>query len=288
MVNRSILQDADILQYEVSFAAEAFWKYLHAEKGEVVEGPPPFEIVESILLERIARIKDELSSDDMYLFFTGKGNYRHHIATIQPYKERDAERPFHYKNVKAYLTSILPSIEKPGWEADDLIGVSMTSHPGKYVCSSRDKDLRAIPGWHYGWELQNQPAFGPREIDELGFLELAPNRKKAIGGGGVFHCYQMLLGDTTDTIPGVPKYGVVNAVKALEGVESVEEAQNRVREIYRRVYEGEGDRRMLEVGRLLNMAREERNNYEEVLLWNPHWIDSKEWMNVETGEISNS
>lgn len=281
------LIDADIIQYEASFAAESFWKHLHKERGEEVTHPPPFEIVEENILGRLAHIKEEANVDDLFLFFTGKGNFRHFIAASAPYKDRPSERPYHYKNVKAYLQSLYPWVQKDGLEADDLIGIAMSNHPGAYCCITRDKDLRSIPGYHYGWELGNQPAFGPMLIDQLGFITLSANRKKVVGGGGLFFYYQVLTGDPVDTIPGLPKMGPVTAFELLHDALTLEDAEKRVVAAYSKVYgEEQAEARMLETGRLVNMTREQRNNYEEILLWNPLYSGKREWMNVATGKVS--
>lgn len=280
------LLDADILQYEVSFAAEAYWKYLHQERGEPVMGPPPWEVVEDMLEGRVEAIMNDAgATGDPFLFFTGKNNFRHHIARIQPYKQRDGDRPWHYKNVKAHLQSKYKWIQKDWLEADDLIGIAMSKNPGKYICITRDKDLRMLPGHHYGWEVGKQPSYGPRLVEDIGFLQLSPCRKKITGGGLKFFYYQLLKGDSVDTIPGIPGFGVVTIFSLLGSLESEEEMLEAVSTVYEKHYGDFWKERLIEVGRLLNMVREERNDYKEILLWNP-FQKTQEWMNVETGEIS--
>lgn len=236
--------------------------------------------------ERIRNIVDGAEGEGApFLFFTGTSNYRNHIAVTQPYKERLSERPFHYKNVKVHLQSLYPYQQVEGLEADDLLGIALTKNPEKYICATRDKDLRQVAGHHYGWELMNQPAFGPRHIDEFGWIELSSKRDKIIGGGDKFLYSQIITGDTVDTIPGIPKHGPVKAFKLLEACTTPEGCEQAVLEAYKGFYGEGGKARMLETARLVHLTRRTRNNYQDVLLWN--FIgEPEQWMNIKTGEVS--
>lgn len=274
--------DADILQYEISFAAEAYWKYKHLEKGDEVVGPPPFDVVLEMLEGRIEEIVEASGAiGEPLLFFTGKNNYRNHIATTQEYKLRNAARPFHYKNVKAYLQAMYEWVQKDWFEADDLIKLWMIRNPGEYICVTRDKDLHQIPGRHYGWELGKQPSFGPLDIDTLGFVKMN-TKKKIIGGGEKYFYCQMLLGDTTDNIPGIKGMGDVTTFALLSPLESVEALQATVFGVYLKKY-GEGAMsRFIETGNLLRMSEDADEDYTKVKLWNP-FLEEPEWMDVRTG-----
>ena len=284
MVKR-ILLDADILQYEIAFAAEAYWKHLFKEKElESPADPPPFDICIAMVDERISNIVSGAEGEgEPFLFFTGSQNYRNRIAVTQPYKDRDSDKPFHYKNIKAYLQSRYQWQQVEGLEADDLIGIAMTKNPDKYTCATRDKDLRQISGFHYGWELGNQPAFGPRYIDQFGWIELSSKRNKIVGGGDKFLYSQILTGDSVDTIPGIPKYGAVKAFKTLEACTTLAECEEAVLGAYRGFYGDGGRARMLETARLVYLTRV--MNDDKVLLWN--FIgEPEQWMNIKTGEVS--
>lgn len=267
----------------MSFAAEAFWKHLHAEKGEEVESEPPWEICERMCHERIDWIVQESgASGPPLLFFTGSKNFRNYVAVTYPYKAERNVKPFHYKNVRAYLKSAYSWKEYDGLEADDLIGIYMTQSPGTYICCTRDKDLRAIPGWHYGWEVGKQPAFGPELVDEIGRLELSSNRKKVIGTGAKFFHYQMLLGDSTDTIEGLPGYGVVKAFNTINSTSTLTEMEEAVAGAYKASYGLNWLDRMRETGRLLQMTRDVDGSW--VKLYSPSFLDRNTWIDIETGE----
>jgi 5'-3' exonuclease len=241
------LIDADILQYEVSFAAEYGWK----------TDLPPFDYVEQMLLERIGRIQRETSADSVRMFFTGKTNFRNEIATERSYKgTRVKEKPYHYKNVKAYLQFYYEWEEQEGLEADDLLCIYQTErlqHGNTIICS-RDKDLKQCPGWHYTWECGKQGSWGPCYVEGLGDLWMKGN--KLHGTGPLFFYAQCLMGDNVDNIPGLRGYGDIKSNAILSGLTSEKELEERVLEAYTDVYgPDEAKPKLLEQARLLYMIR---------------------------------
>lgn len=248
------LIDSDVLVYEVGFAAEAGWQQ---------SGFPPFDYVAELLDNRIANIvaiagnadeRGELSSPILYM--TGKGNFRYEIAKRTPYKERIGNKPWHYKNIKAYLKAKYHVIESDGLEADDLMAIEQSKRPLETIICTRDKDLRQVPGWHYGWELGNQPQFGPMLVDSVGLIKLSADRKTIKGYGETFFYSQCLTGDRVDSIPGLDGCGPVKAFDILDGAETLDECFKRVLEAYRGLYGDCAEEELLEQGRLLWMTRE--------------------------------
>lgn len=243
--------DADILAYEIGFASEASWKYSHPEASLewLIDNPVPWGIAEEQLLNKIAHIEDVCEATEPSLFFfTGKTNFRNEIATSQQYKSRASHKPYHYANVKAFLKGLYPFREMEGLEADDLLALFQTENT---ITCSRDKDLLQTDGWHFQWELNQQPQFGPYKVDSYGHIEV---RKGALKGWGMkFFLGQCITGDITDSIPGLPKKGPVAALKALEATTSYAEGLEAVREAYKPFG---GDEYLLEQGRLLYMTRE--------------------------------
>lgn len=241
---RQPLVDCDVLLYEVGFGVESGWDS---------PGYPPFDKAMEMIDMRIANICALAEADSPpILYLTGKGNFRNGIAVTKPYKERLGNKPFHYYNLKAYVKAVYDTRWQDGLEADDLMAIEQTSRPFETIICTRDKDLRQVPGWHYGWELGNQPSFGPLLVDELGKIELG---KKITGYGSLFFYSQCLTGDGVDTVPGLKGCGPVKAFKILEGSASINEAHNRVLEAYKAVYEGSAPDVLLEQGQLLWMTR---------------------------------
>lgn len=251
------LIDADILQYECGFAAEASWKHMLKETGrEGEDSVPPFDLVAELLENRIAAICRAVeATEEPAFYFTGKENFRIGIAKTAPYKSRPGNKPWHYKNIKAYLQATKTCYEEDGLEADDLLAIALSRQPETTICCSRDKDLKAVPGWHYSWELGNQPAFGPERVEGWGYLTLSTDRKKIQGVGEKFFWCQMLTGDRVDTIPGVPGMGAVGAFKLLEHTNTPAEAFKAVSGAYKASYGLYWNEVMLEQGQLLHMVR---------------------------------
>lgn len=258
------LIDADVLRYEIGFAAETGWQ--HA-------GFPPFDYVAELLDNRIGNINaiasqavPESMIAEPILYLTGSTNFRFDIAKRTPYKQRAGNKPWHFKNITAYLKAKYDVRVSEGMEADDLMSIEQTSRPHETIICTRDKDLRQVPGWHYGWELGNQPQFGPLLVDDVGQITLSPDRKKINGYGGMFFYAQCLTGDPVDTIPGLGnKTGPVKAFEILEGSETLEDAFKRVLEAYRGVYEDRAEEELLEQGRLLWMTRKLDENQKPVM-----------------------
>lgn len=246
---RQPLIDGDILLYEIGFAAEAGWQG---------DGLPSFDYAAELLHMRIDNVCAIIDADaPPIVYLTGSTNFRNQIATRQPYKERLGNKPFHYYNLKAYIKAVYDTRCVEGFEADDLMAIEQTKRPSETIICTRDKDLHQVPGWHYGWELANQPSFGPLLVSNPGLISLSQDRRKLDGYGDLFFYGQLLTGDKVDTVRGLGgKTGPVKAFDILFGCVDTQDAFNRVREAYRGLYGDLGDEEMLEQGRLLYMTRE--------------------------------
>lgn len=255
------LIDADVLLYEIGYAAETGWQQ---------PGFPPFDYVADLFESRVANICAAVGATKPPIYYlTGKGNFRYTIAKRTPYKERDSLKPYHYKNLKAYIKFFKDYEESEGMEADDLMAIKQTitnylnegcafalyAETPTIICT-RDKDLRAVPGWHYGWELGNQPQYGPLQVDSFGAIRLAGDRKSIKGEGILFFWSQCLTGDRVDTIPGLEGCGPVKAFEILKTATTTDEAFKAVLEAYRGVYGDDAEKELLEQGQLLWMTRE--------------------------------
>lgn len=239
--------DADVLLYECSAIAE------DRETGETKS----FDFVKEVFDGRIEDICKATGVRDYQLYITGSGNFREQVAVSAPYKgNRKEEKPFHYYNLKAYMEGHHKCTVVKGMEADDMMSIDQVASGDKYVICTRDKDLRQVPGWHYGWECGRQPEYKLRYVTDPGTLELSKDRKKVVGTGIKFFWAQMLTGDTVDNIPGLPGWGPVAAYDMLyDPALTVEEMEERVSDAYR-LYKPEGwEDYMLEQGRLLWMVR---------------------------------
>lgn len=240
------LIDGDVLRYEV---------------GSVGQNPDEilsFDYVARVLDEKIEAILYNTEATDCTVYLTGKGNFREALAVSKPYKgNRPDNKPWHFQNLTAYLHNQYNVIVAEGMEADDLMSIRQYQRyiNGKQdtVICTRDKDLRMIPGWHYGWECGGQREYFKRLVSEEGEMQYDPEKKKVTGTGMMFFYLQLLMGDSTDNIPGCPGIGPKKAFDVLFGT-PVEDMFQKVREVYHS--KGHSDDYLLEQGRLLWMTRE--------------------------------
>lgn len=278
------LIDADVLVYEIGFASQ----WVDDDGVKQVLDP---EKVEENIDQRVKEIEEECWADEpstLYLtvndwvnkylvrrppngadkYEPHKPNFRIELAKTKPYKgNRKEEKPFHYYNILAYLLRSYDVVVSDGMEADDTMSVhQIQAPPLSTVICTRDKDLRMIPGMHYGWPCGKQPQLGPLEVDEVGSVELS---KQGIKGTGLAFFYsQLLTGDTVDNIPGLPKVGPKKALELLGGLDDPDEMFKAVVDLYKEKI-GDGWREyMLEQGQLLWMVRELDEEGGPVL-WNP-------------------
>ena len=249
------LLDADILAYESCYAGQ----YFDEEREEVVI--LGFRHVKEKIDQKVLDIMDTLETNlEPIMYLTGSGNFRDEIAVKKGYKaNRDKDkRPFHLANARAYIQSRYNTYMSQGCEADDLLCVSAMEYARRKkagetkvtaVICTRDKDLRQCEGWHYGWESGLQPEFELQYVDKHG--EFKPKWKevtskktgkvskrldKLSGTGDKWFYAQILMGDATDNIPGLPRFGPAKVFKLLDPCKTEQELLDAVCTEYKRVY----------------------------------------------------
>lgn len=254
------LIDADILAYEIGFAAQK-------KIGEEIV-PIPVEDVNTMVDDKIKEICAAVyATEPPKLFLTGKNNFRYEIAKQQEYKGgRKKVKPFHWRYIREYMIAQWGAVVYDGIEADDALAIEQTKHLAERntIICSRDKDLRQIPGYTYSWECGKQGSFGPEWVDELGWIKLK-GPKKIVGTGLKFFYSQVLTGDSTDTYGGLPGCGPIRAFAILNECNSDEEMYNVVLEAFTFKYGEEAEERMLEQGRLAWMVRSFKEDGKPIL-----------------------
>lgn len=242
------LIDLDMLLYEVASIGE--WP-----KDEPIKS---FDYVKEIMDGKIKFIYEAVGGDEPpMLFLTGPTNFRNDVAKQKGYKisRKDKVKPFHHANLKAYCQAAYDCFQMEGLEADDLMSIVQTKESSTVICT-RDKDLRQVPGWHYGWECGKQPEFKLQLVDEEGSIELAGNRKSIKGTGMWFFYSQLLTGDVTDDIPGIDGVGAVKAYTLLSPCENLLDAFSVIVAEYAEAYGDDWEAMLTEQGQLLWMVRE--------------------------------
>ena len=217
------LLDCDLIVYRVGFAAEKdepIENVLHSVKLVVANALAPF-------------------ANKAELYISGNGNFRNDIAVTKPYKGNrvDAPKPQYYNEIREYLINVKGAIPTDGIEPDDMQGIRQYELKGKSCIVSIDKDMKMIKGWHYNFVKQEAFFVDGASADRWFFT-------------------QLLTGDPTDNIQGVPKIGPKTADKLLSGGTSPEEWLAICEQEYQRYYgEDEWQSKLSEMAGLLWILR---------------------------------
>lgn len=147
--------------------------------------------------------------------------FRYEAAKYKPYKANRKEKDEHMVRLEPIIQARLRGhwgfISYPGLEADDIVSLAAEMYPDVVICSP-DKDLRQIPGTHYDYKKSE-------------FAEIAPNQADYLFN------YQMLVGDVTDNVAGLPGIGPKKAEEALNKTDlTVSFYEQTVREMYSKYF----------------------------------------------------
>jgi hypothetical protein len=268
-----LLIDADIIVFRAGFAAEknvwflsvkgeepeqfAYKKEAEARLDELLPGiysrkeGEDFQLWSERYLEPVEnalhnskslveRCKESLEASDydVRLYFSGGRTFRHRIAKTRPYKgNRDlSHRPSHEEAIREYLASKWDSTVAEDEEADDLLGIGQNHARDDTIICTVDKDLNMIPGWKY---------------------DFVKDEKFYISEDEAMHNFyrQLIVGDSTDNIVGIPRAGVARANKLLSDRTLEEQWENVVAEYMAKGGEN-WEEYLTEQGRLLWIRRE--------------------------------
>tara|TARA_R110000851_G_scaffold49588_1_gene119256 strand:- start:99 stop:812 length:714 start_codon:yes stop_codon:yes gene_type:complete len=188
MKGGKVLVDGDIIAYQAAASKE---KDLPLDAINKVD-----ELMEDVL-ENTCQFP--VSSSDYIVYLTGSSNFRYEVAKAAGYKanRKDKPRPRYLGLTREYLVNNYGAITSKGEEADDLIGIAATKFGPTTIVASIDKDMLQLPCYHYNFTK------GWSEVDEW--------------SGTKFFYTQLLTGDVSDNIKGVPGIGPKKADKLLEG-----------------------------------------------------------------------
>lgn len=188
----------------------------------------------NILLDSIL---EETESGYSEIYLTGTDNFRIEVAKTVPYKgNRDnLHKPLLYPAIREYLIRRHNAVVVDGMEADDMVAIRHTEEEDSVICTI-DKDLDMVPGLHYNYAKGN--------------LYLITEQQ----GMKSFYV-QMLTGDNSDNIQGIPRIGKATANKLLADCETEEECYEVVASQYEKAFGKNFIERIAENGALLWMKR---------------------------------
>lgn len=136
---------------------------------------------------------------------TDKGG-RADQALLKPYQgnRQGKEPPVHLDAIRAYIGEELPSVVHLDQEADDGLTQANYADLKNHVLISRDKDLHMVPGLH--WCFDEEMVIEVEDPFGFIWMDASKSTKTLKGWGTKFFWAQMLMGDTADNIPGLPRY----------------------------------------------------------------------------------
>jgi hypothetical protein len=228
--------DGDILKYKAGFASQRT-QYTYVSTGKVFanktdaneylqehkgwQGGPGVrawmkdnwkdeEWLEQIVLgtwkecaefidDEIENIKFHTGATKVRIFLTPSTTFRHRLAFTAEYKANRSgqPKPEYAEDIVKYLKEKYDAITACDIEADDLLGMCQTTDT---ILCTNDKDLKMIPGKHFNFTTNQASAVTPYDADK-------------------FFLTQLLSGDATDNIPGVPDLTPARAAKIVEDYE---------------------------------------------------------------------
>ena len=257
-----VVVDLDGMVYRCGFAAEHRWWFLRPPDGEGLEFSgkrdlnayakehdldlddcelwshhqvEPVENAIHVMGLVMNRIANELHPDTVVCYLSGETNFRYDIATIKPYKGNRiaVPKPVHYQALRDYAIEHLDAIVTENMEADDALAIDQTKYNPDCCIVSNDKDMLQVPGHHWDWTKDEHYHISIEE--------------------GVKRLYiQIIAGDSTDNIQGVPGLGIKKATNWIAPCKSRRDLDAAIYEAY------EGDHEAaLENARLVYVLRTE-------------------------------
>lgn len=228
--------DGDIIAYRTACVVEDHW-----------EGAG-YDIVNTT----ISQIMENTGVNKMRIYLSGKSdgtkyptenkNFRYAIAKTKPYKGNRAsmKRPQFLNHIYDYMIEHKNAIVVDGYEADDAIATDMTLY--KAIHCGIDKDILQIPGLHYNYVKE--------EWQEVTYEEAELTLYR-----------QILMGDSSDNIPGLPRFGVKTAEAHITNAES---ALSDALEIYKKVIGADYMAYFLEQRALIEMVKDLPLNFTKI------------------------
>ncbi len=163
-------------------------------------------------------LKEEDASRVIVGFDAGRQTFRNEL--FAGYKANRSACPDDLVQQMPYFRQLstalgLPIAEKPGFEADDVIGTlarRFAEAGVEVVIVSGDKDLMQLVGERITmWDTMRDVRYGPAEVQQK--MGVPPNKVVELLG---------LMGDSSDNVPGLAGVGLKTAVQLIEKYQDVE------------------------------------------------------------------
>jgi len=200
---------------------------------------------------RLQKLLDTVYANEYLMAVKGPLNFRDdmYVDYKKHRKNSSSENPF-VPLLRQLAVEYDIAVQADGREADDYIRMWATEARNSgddYVICSIDKDLKCIPGLHYN--MKNEV-----------FIDVTPEYSLR------FYYEQLLKGDPTDNIPGLPGIGDVKATNMLADVATEEEYQEIVVSQYIHAYGDDWKSYLLSNGKMIYL-QSHYNDYFMINNW---------------------
>lgn len=170
----------------------------------------------------VENILADAKATEYELWLSGPKNFRYNVYPEYKANRIGMARPKWEQECREFLKQTWQANIADGVETDDMVGIRLHSLGDSAIACHLDKDLNQIKGQHFNWELWRQGVV----IREKRWYEVSPSE------ADYWFFYQLLVGDTTDNIKGVPGIGPKKAAGILHGCESNRERYEAVLDRY--------------------------------------------------------
>ena len=246
-MSKYLVIDGDVFLYRFSYANQFKIRWSDECSSEVVR---PFEMARDQMEAFIVRLLRRVDCDDYILALSHPLDFRFKVDAAYQSNRKGREAPIHKEALLDYIKEEHPWVMRDWLEGDDILGLMQTEQPGRVVMATIDKDLKQIPGTLYNWSHNTVDEISPAVAD-------------------MFFFTQVLMGDNTDGIKGIPDVGPKKAQAYLNGYfgKSPEKIWKHVLEVYEQ--HGLTAEYALQQARLVRILRRGEYDYDRrrPILW---------------------
>lgn len=212
----------------------------------------------------------DLTSFQVYIGSDDYSNYRYKVDPEYKIQRKGKPKPKYFFELKEWLVAEYGAIYVTGKEADDQVSIDAVKYGNNAIIVGGDKDYRMVEGC---WHFEPNKGIPPYYVEAPGCLlklRMLTGNWREFGTGNLWFWYQMIIGDMTDGIPGLPRKGHAFAWKFLQervGSGNILNIPGDVKQLY------------------IDAGMEERFEINARLLWIQNYEDDNEkeapWLSLE-------
>ena len=205
-------------------------------------------------LRIISQISETVFANEVRIAMKGETNFRDRVFPEYKSRRKAIIRP-----VNAYVSMLRKfavedhkATAAEDMEADDLLRIwhgEIEAEGNLPIICSIDKDLLTIPGTHYRFPKEKNGNSGWNSKWNDNSLIMVQTPWEA----NLFYYKQILMGDSTDSIPGLPGIGPKRAEAIIANCKSVEQLQYIVSHAYKSLMGEKWKEALILTGKLITM-----------------------------------